>query len=295
MAKKSFFHNSGSDPIFLNTKAAKNYYSQKGRANCERLWELYEPYCDSQFLIEVGRNFSARYWEMYLTCFLIEQGYEVCCPKPGPDVGIDVDGRRIWFEATSPTPGNIGALDQVPEWKNGEVNFVPNEKIVLRYLNSISEKYRQHVSWAENGIVDPSDGYVIAINPSQLGFEYADTTPPRILQAAFQVGNLYAKLNPSTGKIIEKGYEFRSAIAKVSGTMVSTGVFQNPEYQNISALLCSRVDAVNQPDKMGEDFQLVPNPTAANPLPGTFRLNGIYFRAEQLNGNLTVFSEKMGG
>jgi hypothetical protein len=41
------------------------------------------------------------------------------------------------------------------------------------------------------------------------------------------------------------------------------------------------VDAVNRPDRMGDDFQLVPNPQASVPLPATFRLRGTYFRIKQ--------------
>jgi hypothetical protein len=39
--------------------------------------------------------------------------------------------------------------------------------------------------------------------------------------------------------------------------------------------------AVIAGDRMGDDFQLVPNPQASVPLPDTFRLRGTYFRIEQ--------------
>jgi hypothetical protein len=46
-------------------------------------------------------------------------------------------------------------------------------------------------------------------------------------------------------------------------------------------LLCSRVDVVNQPEKMGDDFQFVPNPEAKVHLPEVFRLKGTFFRIER--------------
>jgi hypothetical protein len=61
------------------------------------------------FLVEIRSSFDVRYWEMYLTMALIDLGFDVLCPKPGPDVGIEVDGQRIWFEATSPSRGADGA------------------------------------------------------------------------------------------------------------------------------------------------------------------------------------------
>ena len=54
-------------------------------------------------------------------------------------------------------------------------------------------------------------------------------------------------------------------------------MFQRKEYSNLSALLCSRVDAANRPGEMGGDFQLAPNPHATVPLPDGFRLRGVYY------------------
>ena len=85
------------------------------REDCEALWETFEPHADEHFLTEIRNNFDVRYWEMYLTAYPIQDGYSVSCPKPGPDVGIVSSGRRIWFEATSPTRVAEGAADQVPE------------------------------------------------------------------------------------------------------------------------------------------------------------------------------------
>ena len=123
---------------------------------------------------------------------------------------------------------------------------VPNEKMVLRYLNSISDKYhRQYSSWIKQEIVSSSDTFVIAINPRQLGFEVGDTKPPRILQAAFAIGSPYAVINPKTGSVIRTGYEFRDKIEKSSREPIPTGVFQQSEYSGLSGLLCSRIDVVN--------------------------------------------------
>jgi hypothetical protein len=231
---------------------------------------------------------------MYLTTFLIKEGYDVRCPKPGPDVGIEVGGRRIWFEATSPTRGGDGLPDQVPEIRCGEALWVPNEKLLLRYLNSITEKYdRQLRSWLKRGVVREEDAYVIAINPRRLGFEYADTTPPRILQVALSLGSLYVVIDQETLEQVRSGYQFRDRIKKAFGSDVPTGIFHRQEYSGLSGLLCSRIDAVNQPERMGADFQLVPNPWAKALLPETFRLPGTFFRIKQANESFTAIPERV--
>jgi hypothetical protein len=278
-----------SDPAYRNIRNAKDGPFWKARVHCEYLWIFFQHYADPEFRTELRSNFDPRYWEMYLTTSLILAGYEVTCPKPGPDVGIMYRGQRIWFEATSPTRGAGGAPDQVPEMKTVAlseepvVNDVPNDKILLRYLNSISVKYReQYANWLKKGVVSEKDAFVIAINPREISFDYADASPPRILQAGYTIGAPYVVIDRKTMKATKSGYHFRDQVAKEPKKdakegdpppQVPTGVFQQGDYSGLSALLCSRVDAANRPAEMGDDFQLAPNPHATVPLPDAFRLS----------------------
>lgn len=295
MASKSFFSNRrATDPAYINTRDVDNCFAHQARENCERLWEIYEPHADPEFLTEIGNHFDARYWEMYLTTSLIDQGYKVTCPKPGPDVGVLFNGARIWFEATLPTRGADASPDQVPELQDDAVQTVPNEKMVLRYLNSISEKYNhQYKSWTSKGVISPNDSFIIAVNPRQLGHEYGPGSPPRILQAAFTIGNPYAVLDQKTGRLIKTGYRFREKIEKSSGTSVQTGVFMQNEYSGLSGLLCSRIDVANQPDKMGADFELAPNPKAKAPLWSEFRLRGTYYKIDKPRRDTRLFPRSL--
>ena len=294
MGSELFTAGDNSEPGYRNIRDAKGGRLYSIRHHCEYLWLFFERHADPEFKVELRNNFNARYWEMYLTTTLILSGCEVTCPKPGPDVGIMHRGKRIWFECVSPTPGHPNSPDYVPPPKEGEVYDVPNEKMVLRYLNSISEKYeRQYANWLAKGHVSKDDAFVIAINPRNIPFESGDTEPPRILQAGYTVGPLYVVINRATGSAVRTGYHYRGHIEK-AGKMdatsdtstkkeppkVTTGVFQDRKHDGLSALLCSRVDAVNRPGEMGDDFQLAPNPHAAVPLPESFRLRGIYYETK---------------
>jgi hypothetical protein len=299
LAKSALFTDDpAKDVSYINVRAARNAHTQKARRNCEELWEIFEPYADPEFRIELRNNFDARYWEMYLTTLLIREGYEVTYPKPGPDVGIRYNGCRIWFEATCPTRGAEDNPDKVPDVKFarlGEepaVQTAPNEKIVLRYLNSISEKQRQYASWLENQVVAAEDAFVVAINPRQLRHEIADTDPPRILQAVYPVGPPYISLDPHTSRPVDVGHIFRDTIKRQSGSEVPTGIFLLDGYTNVSGLLCSRIDAVNQPETMGADFQLVENRRAKAPMPDMFRLKGTFFRIEKSADGYVAIPEK---
>ncbi|QIG49214.1 hypothetical protein G5V57_16710 [Nordella sp. HKS 07] len=296
MVKQPLFSDGdASDLGYVNVRKADNEYTGPARAHCEWLWDHFERYADPEFLIEIRKNFDARYWEMYLTVYLISKGHKVDCPKPGPDVGIEVDGRRVWFEATTLTRGDDGKPDQVPpKPEPGKAYTVPNEKMLLRYLNGISTKRAQHSSWVKNGFVKPEDALIVAINPRCLGYEHADTTPPRILQAAFAVGDPYFVLNRDTMKVVDAGYHVRNVIKKASEAEVTNGVFLQEQYAHLSGLLCSRVDCVNRPEKMGLDFQLAPNPHAKAPLPQSFRLDGTYYRvSENHDSSYSVAPEQL--
>jgi hypothetical protein len=106
-------------------------------------------------------------------------------------------------------------------------------------------------------------------------FDHRDTDPPRILQAGYTLGPPYLVVD-DRGKTSGSGYLFRDHVVKApkkdakegeEPAKVATGVFQQQEYNGLSALLCSRVDAANRPAEMGDDFQLAPNPHAKVPLP----------------------------
>ena len=77
------------------------------------------------FLTEIRRDFHARFWEMYLTCTFLQDalrlGYRVSCPKPGPDVLIEYQGRRIWIEATVATDGDPTSPDSAVEDHSGKI------------------------------------------------------------------------------------------------------------------------------------------------------------------------------
>ena len=79
----------------------------------------------------------------------------------------------------------------------------------MRYLNSISDKYEhQYANWLEKGVVSANDAFVIALNPRKIPFDYADTDPPRILQAGYTVGTPYIVIDRQTAKAVGSGYHF---------------------------------------------------------------------------------------
>jgi hypothetical protein len=250
--KPLFLEGDAPDPAYWNIRDSNGGPLLQARYHSEYLWIFFQHHADHDFRDELRKCFDQRYWEMYLTVSLILAGYEVTCPKPGPDVGIMYRGQRIWFEATSPTRGKDGSPDQVPEMQAVELGKdpilqdAPNEKIVLRYLNSISTKFNeQYANWLKKGTVSAKDAFVIAINPREINFDHTDTSPPRILQAGYTVGAPYAEYDVKEGTVTRVGYQFRGHILKEpkkdakkgeERARADTGVFQQKEYAPLSAL-----------------------------------------------------------
>jgi hypothetical protein len=276
------------DPTFANLLDSQDAGAVEAREECERLWAKFEPHADRHFLTQIRLDFQARFWEMYLVVTLLELGHDISCPKPGPDAGVVVENLRIWFEAVTPKPGV--AADKVPPIIWNQFTAVPNEQMILRYLNSIDTKFQeQYPLWRQRGIVGAHDALIVAINPSSLGRDLIDSTPPRILQAAFPLGMPYVTVDPNGGGIVGDGYQQRYAIRKASGRDVPTGAFMQSYGADLSALLCSRVNVSRYPRPMGRDFQLVPNPLARARLPDSFRLPGTYYPATlDASGDLHV-------
>jgi hypothetical protein len=292
MATRLFTNDGASDPGYRHIRDGKDARLKFAKWHCEYLWIVFERYADKNFRTELRRTFDALYWEMYLTTSLIFSGFEVTCPKPGPDVGIIYKGQRIWFEAVAPTCGDPGKPDSVPREVEGKV---PEEKIMLRYLNSISTKHKdQYYKWLENGTVSEKDAMVYAINPWAIPFDHYDSDPPRVLQAAYTVGPPNVSVDVKAMKLVGSGYEFRGFIQKTSKEdgkeveKIPTGIFQQNEYAWLSGLLCSRAEATNRPSEMGDDYQLAPNLHATVRLPESFRLRGTYYATKQVENGYQV-------
>ena len=86
----------------------------RAREHCEVLWSEFCEFADPNFKREFATKTHERWFEMYLTVSLDRAGYEVKCPKPGPDLLLHVGGKRIWIEAVCASSGELGRPDSVP-------------------------------------------------------------------------------------------------------------------------------------------------------------------------------------
>lgn len=292
----------GASPSYQGLHEPRNDNAAQCRGYVESLWDRFRTYADDHFVQDFASHTHQRFWEMYVGVTLVEAGHAIYAPKPGPDFGLTLEGRRIWIEAVAATPGEPGRPDSVPplDLRVGmaRAEYVPQDKIVLRCTSAISAKfptqYRRHF---EKGIVGPEDCYVVVVNHAE-AYHYAEVgEPPYILRAVLGLGSHFATIDRHTCELTGRGVQYRGSIPKATGAPVETHLFLSSESAPVSAIIGS-VTSIGTPvhlreHRMGQDFRLVHNPLATNALPTGLLVRGEEVRVSLHEGEFEVSGRKI--
>ena len=249
----------------------------------EELWKQYEPYADSHFLEDFKHQFAQRAWELYLGTTFINHGFVLAKHNDeGPDFDLcDTNGKRItWVEAISVKKG--AGPDKVPDTAYNRASTIPTDEMVLRLATGLDTKFKKYVQDCQKGIIKDNESYVIAIDRSEV--EHLDAMLPNILKVLFGIGQLALQMRLG-GKPVENPESFwthEPFIKKQNGSSISMHFFDNPEHSGISAVIYSKDGILNSPRNphMGENFFIVHNPLAKNPLSHGFLPFGEEYVAE---------------
>lgn len=252
--------------FFTSGEAKDPYYKclrdqanlTESREFIESLWQKYAKYADPHFLIEAKRQFHPRFWEMYLTCTLLERGFKIQrFGHEGPEYFFMIENRRIWVEAIAPEAGN--GDDKVPDIPEG-ISYSPAEKIFMRYTHALNEKYNTYKKALCKGIIKPEDYIILAINSGAIPGASFSIDLPYYVKALLPIGNLQISVDLKTLDSSEPSYQYRDKIIKTNGSSVATTSFLNPDFSTFIAVIHSSVDCVNRPEILGDDFSVLHNP-----------------------------------
>ena len=238
----------------------------------EAIWKQYEPYADSNFPNEFKKQFNQRTWELHLGSTLINRGYVLGShANAGPDIKIPYQNNNVWVEAIAVEKGD--AQDKVPDIKYGKAMDVPEKEMLLRLTAGLKEKHQKYLKYLKGSLIGPNDPFVIAIDRSPL--EHPDAQIPLILKCLFAIGHqvLFLKREKPQPETEGSMWSAREKINKVSGSEVEMLMFTDASYEGISAVIYCPWNILNStrdPQKMGDNFVIVHNPFAKNPLPDKF-------------------------
>lgn len=265
-----FFIAGDATPMYARYRDAATQTTKEVRDAIEAMWERYERLClDPGFLDDARRHFKARFWQMYLACTALDQGYAV---EPsgdnGPDLLLIHSGRRVWIEATIAEPGK-GADSAVRQYAGNGAYTFDEKKRILRYTQAIKAKATQYEAFIARGIVRRDEPFVLAI---MADIEDADLCapgePPDIVRAVYPVGalELHVPIRRGDGEapppiVANAPQPFVFKFSKIEGKPIEipTTGFLDGSLAWCSAILFKDAPTIGS----GEELLLVRNHSAA--------------------------------
>jgi hypothetical protein len=244
------------------------------RDRAEALYTMCHKYLDKKFRSQIKSDFASCFSELYFCAIFKKRlGFNVSHPSDkGPDFFIRE--LNCWAEVTATTNGEEKNLNSIPEPPApGIVGSQPKDQMVLRITGAFSSKAKKIKSYIEEKVIKHDQPVIICISGGWIEAYYRRHVRGDILEALLPfdvVLNLTIPDSPYYGlepkePIIKKGTK----------TPVETDYFTNPKYSHISAVIFSAVRIDDYDDKnltkdylkvIGDEFSIVHNPLAKNPL-----------------------------
>lgn len=256
----------------------------------ESSWLKFKPYADKQFAkdFRLADKFSPRCWELYLGVTFLDIGFRLGQHNnAGPDFDLQSDDnkRLAWVEAVTPSKGT--GEDKVPTIAyDGEAWDLPEKQLLLRITTALSDKFNKYKRELIKQAVGENEPFAIAINTSE--FNHLDTIHPRILDVLFSIGHPVLQLDRMTGAVKDRYWQYRPNVTKSNKSDVSMNFFDDETHSGISAVIYCNAHLINSPlvpNEVGDNFVIVHNPLARNPLPVGFFSFGQEWIKES-NGNV---------
>jgi hypothetical protein len=126
------------------------------RLRFDTLWRQFKELADTNFKIQIKKQFHNRTWEMYLGCCLKANGYlslgkDKSTPQnEGPDFILE-DGTYI--ECVACTWGKVPINRGFSTKEKTIINDVPTKQIQLRITTALEDKKEQYDRWNKKKMV----------------------------------------------------------------------------------------------------------------------------------------------
>jgi len=267
---------------------------------------------DNKFVKEFQTTFNSSFWEIYLYATFREYGFSFDWKHAAPDFLVTAADTTFTVEATTANH----AADGTPEWgepltpeffENIESNEL-NGIAIIRLANAFMSKSTKYLEKYTNHCHVKGRPFVLAIAPfEQPGFHLQAYRPIEALLFDLYVDEAEYLANPErfpNGPVVKS----LGSVEKHNGSEIELGLFQNPRFRHISAVvfshlatwgkvdaMCGNPDAIissiwstpegmkravvrasEGPEKITDGLRIYHNPYATNPLRlGVFRKEGV--------------------
>lgn len=263
---------------YLNINKAEHPIEAQIKESLEALWLKYEPYADADFTRQFSLQPDARFWEMYLTTELLNQGRSVCprAERPaatrdvGPDIRIQEGEQTIWIEAIAPKKGDLQNLDRVPELvpigEDGIAMLAPRRQVELRITGALCQKLNAFNKYRDEGHVAEHDLCMIAISGTHFYAQSGSLGLPCAVTAVYPIGDQYITLDRDSFEVVDTGYHHSLHIDRSAAEPIPRYAFLHNSFSAIAGLIWSRRTIGNFMGQ-GHDFVLVHNASSFNRFP----------------------------
>jgi hypothetical protein len=245
------------------------------RSRLEELYSRYSRYADTNFKRDARKHLQQRYWEMLSCVTLLERGFPVeKLGNHGMDFFSGKGSSSIWFEAVCATAGDPERPGHFPRLEAGECQTFDEELFILRITSTLRGKLKK-INEKDAPQINESDAIVILLNSGSVFDGWLPMLSdangiPLFAKAILPIGPAAAPLDVSTDTLGPTVNFPRSSLLKKNNEKVSTkffDIFDTPGADRISAVIHSKLRVQDDPYPLGEDFVLVRNENARNPLP----------------------------
>jgi len=228
------------------------------------IWNVFYPYANEDFVKQYKLDFHQRTWEMYLGYILLKNKYSIEVTKKGPDFNVN---NLHYIECIACNNARFNNKpDFVPPIINGLVNNYPKNEILLRIASAFYTKYCKYKKYLNQNTIENNKPCIIAINSGKFG-RLTDDFPPLIIQMLFGIGDLCLNFERTGSSSKIKNVEFIEKKNVFKGNiLIEMNYFCNNSYKEISAVIFSRNNVLNNINSVGSDCVMVRNPYAINPL-----------------------------
>lgn len=192
-------------------------------------------------------GFDARLWELYLYCFLREQGFSFTRNHYAPDYMIEKFGNELAIEAVvlgrdkehAPGTFKIDDLKSVEE-----INEIMKNEMPLKYGSALFSKLKKRY-WEKPHVKGKPFLIAIADFHEEFGMTWSFNA---LIEFLYGDKHDYyydedGKLHVTANKI--EGFE------KKNGKIIPAGFFSQPEVENISAIIFSSTATLSKFTRMG--------------------------------------------